>query len=112
MVTSYDQKGFLTTATIADGLSTGWNDQGLPTTVYPLGCVTTKPATRELVAADALAMDEVATTDSSDILLATAASSSLITAQVTRTSDARALVPWLAAICTLFIASAMGMILV
>ncbi|KAK1073350.1 transglycosylase, partial [Friedmanniomyces endolithicus] len=38
LVTSYDIRGFLTTATVPVGVSTGWDDRGLPTTVYPSNC--------------------------------------------------------------------------
>lgn len=35
--------GFLTTATVAAGVSTGWDDRGFPTTVYPPSCQTSNP---------------------------------------------------------------------
>ncbi|KAK0363764.1 transglycosylase [Friedmanniomyces endolithicus] len=38
LVTSYDIRGFLTTATVPVGVSTGWDNRGLPTTVYPSNC--------------------------------------------------------------------------
>lgn len=42
VVTQYDQQGFLKTVTIPPGASTGWDNQGLPTTVY--ACDTTPVA--------------------------------------------------------------------
>jgi hypothetical protein len=39
-VTSYDVQGFPTTATIAEGISTGFDDRGFPTTIYPANCPT------------------------------------------------------------------------
>ena len=43
MVTSYDVKGFLTTATIPAGASTGWDANGHPTTQYPSNCRISNP---------------------------------------------------------------------
>ena len=39
-MTSYDVQGFPTTATIAEGISTGFDDRGFPTTIYPANCPT------------------------------------------------------------------------
>jgi YD repeat-containing protein len=39
-VKSYDQQGFLTTVTVPAGASTGWDNQGLPTTAFPSACIT------------------------------------------------------------------------
>ena len=40
VVTSYDVHGFLVTATVAEGISTGYDDRGFPTTIYPANCPT------------------------------------------------------------------------
>jgi hypothetical protein len=39
-VSSYDVHGFLVTATVAEGISTGYDDRGFPTTIYPQNCPT------------------------------------------------------------------------
>ena len=40
IVTSYDVHGFLVTATIAERISTGYDDRGFPKTIYPSNCPT------------------------------------------------------------------------
>lgn len=39
-MTSYDVQGFLTTATVGEGISTGFDERGFPTTLYPANCPT------------------------------------------------------------------------
>ena len=38
MTTKYDQQGFLTTATVPEGVSTTFDDKGFPVTVFPQNC--------------------------------------------------------------------------
>ncbi|KAK5705806.1 transglycosylase [Elasticomyces elasticus] len=38
LVTAFNQQGFATTATVPIGISTGWDDRGMPTTVFPSNC--------------------------------------------------------------------------
>lgn len=40
VVTSYDQQGFPTTATVPMGISTSWDHRGFAVTVYPRNCQT------------------------------------------------------------------------
>jgi len=43
VVASYDARGFLTTATVPVGVSTGWDVRGFPTTAYPSNCQISNP---------------------------------------------------------------------
>ncbi|KAK5131197.1 hypothetical protein LTR08_001222 [Meristemomyces frigidus] len=67
-------RGFLTTATLAAGISTGYDDRGYPTTVYPSNCLTKKLllAEGEILRPTALAVNERMTTSSGRVLLPTA----------------------------------------
>ncbi|KAF7185783.1 putative extracellular glycosidase [Pseudocercospora fuligena] len=107
VVTSYNQQGFLTTATIAAGASTGWDDKGFPTTVYPANCMVSNPP---IAAGEVLKV--VATTRTGLVTLSTADSTALITQHVSHNSGASRIPPsWVAASCTAFVALASGFLL-
>lgn len=43
VVTSFDDRGFPTTATVPADIKTSWNDQGFPVTIYPSNCAAATP---------------------------------------------------------------------
>ncbi|EME42242.1 glycoside hydrolase family 16 protein [Dothistroma septosporum NZE10] len=112
VVTKYNEQGFLTTATIPAGASTGWDDKGMPTTVLPANCMISNPP---MAAGEVLKMVK-SESGTSQLLLASADASALITAQVSRSSNSAGThcagntTSWIAAFCTLFLASAIGMV--
>ncbi|KAK4614738.1 putative extracellular glycosidase [Fulvia fulva] len=112
LVTKYNEQGFLTTATIPAGASTGWDDKGMPATVLPANCMISNPP---MAAGEVLKLVR-SESGTSQLLLASADASALITAQVSRTANSSGVhragnvSPWIAAFCTLFLASAMGMV--
>ena len=70
VVTSYDVQGFPTTATIAEGISTGFDDRGFPTTIYPANCPTSNypMAAGEVLQASTVVRQQSGTGSSSGVI--------------------------------------------
>nr|POE93355.1 putative extracellular glycosidase [Quercus suber] len=102
-VTSYDEQGFLTTAIVPVGVSTGWDEQGFATTIFPSGCgpAATVTAAKALLAkADALA-----TITSSGLLTLPSAAATVVASANTPTSgtNGHRSVQWASAACTVLL---------
>nr|POE48147.1 putative extracellular glycosidase [Quercus suber] len=105
-VTSFDEQGFLTTATVAIGASTGWDEQGFATTVFPSGCAASSTVTA-MKAIHAQA-DSLATITSSGLLTLPSAAATIVSSGSDHTSGANmhASIRWTSAACAVLLSLA------
>ncbi|KAK1063738.1 transglycosylase [Friedmanniomyces endolithicus] len=122
LVTSYDVRGFLTTATVPVGVSTGWDDRGLPTTVYPSNCPASNvpfAAGAVLMASSFIASDAggQVVTSSGDATVARTGPAGVITLAATTAASGTASAGekngygWTVCVCVVGLAMVFGMVL-
>lgn len=114
-MTSYDVQGFPTTATIAEGISTGFDDRGFPTTIYPANCPTSNypMAAGEVLQASTIIRQQSGSESSGLIFLPTDSGSGIATSArgSSQSEGARRSAEWFVACGALVIALAFALAL-
>ncbi|KAK3643867.1 transglycosylase [Elasticomyces elasticus] len=123
LVTAFNQQGFATTATVPIGISTGWDDRGLPTTVFPSNCpVSNVPfAAGEVLKISTFSQSPgrngggQVVTRSGEVVVAGSGTGSLITPSAAAGSGATLLertdFGWMVAVCTAGLALVLGVMI-